>query len=145
MAHLSGYEGSMTYTGTSSDTNFDAEDTLNDLALESWTITQETDSFKVFAKSEAFKTTFCTRSRWSGTATYVVESGVLALNGRNMEIRGDGIAAHKQFIGTFITATGDSYSGTALVVGMNTEDPLDGPARITVDFKGDGSLSFTGS
>lgn len=142
MAHLSGYLGSMTYTATSSDSNFDALDVLNDFALESWEVTQETDTFKVFAKSEAWKATFAMRSRWRGTATYLVEGGVLAANGRNMEIRGSGVG-HKTFVGTFVTGSGEAYTGTGLIVGMNTDDPLDGPVRITVDMKGDGAFTYS--
>jgi hypothetical protein len=136
----------MTYTATSTDTNFAADDALNPLALETWNITQETDSFKVFTKSEAFKTTFGTRSRWRGTATYIMErptTGIITSAGRNMEIRGDGVVAHKQFVGTFVTGSGEVFTGTALVVGLDTDCPLDGPDMVNVTFKGDGELTYS--
>lgn len=158
MSHISGYGGTMTYSSTSTDQNFDALDALNPIALQSWSITQETDNFKVFTKGEAWKTSFATGSRWRGTATYILDrpdpDGILAADGRNMEIRGDDAdggetgdndAEAKTFDGTFLVNADIIYTGEAWVTSMSPASPLDAEATMTVEFRGKGALTLVGA
>ncbi len=141
MPLVSGYTGSLTWTGTESDVIFAPATT--DVKLQSWSIRQTTDEFGVSVKGDSWETTFGTASEWSATATYLLQDTIVAA-GLSVEIRGAS-SGPKTFNGTFVTTTGESYTGIGFVTGMTTEDPLDGPVTVTVELEGDGKLEFAGT
>jgi hypothetical protein len=141
MPHLSGYAGAVTFTGGGSDTVFGP--TTSELKLNSWEITQETDSFEAKSKGDAWYSTFPTASRWFGTMTFLVQDMLANDQVEDMEIRGSGLTdAVKTFDAVFKTsADGDAYTGQGIITRMRTTDPLDGPVEQVVEFKGGSTLT----
>ena len=141
MAHLSGYTGSLTYSTPASNVLFSPTDAS--VILQSWTVTQTTDTHEAIAKGDIGVTTFPMASRWTGTATYLQQDTVAAANDGDLAIRED--STGKAIAVSFVTDTGDSYDGTGFVTSISTDDPLDGPVTVTVEFTGNGILAQTGT
>ena len=139
MAHLSGYTGTLTYTGSAAAELFAPTDTS--VKLQSWSVTQTTDTHEAIAKQDVGVTTFPMASRWVGTATYLQQS--TAITGE-LAIR-EAASTGKTIAVSFLTDAGDSYDGTGFVTSIATDCPLDGPDTVTVEFTGNGILTQTGS
>jgi hypothetical protein len=145
--YVSGYTGNIAFSGTASDTVFNPTiDT--DFSLESWSIRQVTDEFGVSAKGDAWETTFGTASEWSATVVFLLEDTIAANAdaGFDIEIRGGAGTAVKDFDAatTFITTTGETYTGGGIVTSIETDAPQDGPIRVTVGLEGNGKLEYAG-
>lgn len=136
MPHVSGRSGTMTF-GAESGTEFNPGTGID---LQSWTLTQETDTFEAFSKADHFVTSFRTVTRWSGTATFLHDDGGLI---DTMAIR-EASTEGKLITGLVLSTDGtDAYNGNAIVTRGVTESPLDGPLSFTLDFVGNGVLTFT--
>lgn len=143
MAYISGYEGSMGFTGTSGVVVFSPASDGSDLKLDSWGITMTTDDFGALALGDAWETGFVTASEWTGNATFQIQSG-LETAGYSGLIRTAANLA-KTFAATFVTRTGEEYTGSGNITNMSPEVRADGGVQIAVEFMGDGKLIFAGT
>jgi len=139
MAHVSGYEGSLVL-GTAGDTEFGPSATT--VKVESWTIRQTVDSFTAMAKGDAWKTKFMTAADWTATCTFLLQTTMVSTE---LDIRKDTTAPKAMTALDFVTATGDKFEGTGWVSRVEIDDPVDGPAKVTVEIEGDGPLTSTGA
>lgn len=141
MAHISGFTGAIAFGGASSDTNFNPA--ASSLTVQSWGLTQNTDTHEAYAKNESWATTFYAGSSWTGTATFLAEDA-LAANNMDFEIRAAGEVGKAFTSIQFEFVSGaDYFTGSGIVTGMTMDNPLDGPVTVTVNFTGDGSLTAT--
>lgn len=138
MAHMSGYSGAITYAGAEGPTVW--APTTSEIALQSWTLHQETQTFECLAKGEAFFTKFATISRWTGTATYILQTALTTATDDFLTVREAAQALVKKADITLNTTDGLQWDGNAWVTRTEFDDPLDGPALVVIEFTGDGGL-----
>jgi hypothetical protein len=143
MAHISGYTGSISFTGGDDDAIFSPSST--EMKLTEWEVTQLTDSFGAFAKGEAWEAAFGAGSEWGGRLRFLPQD-ILALGEHeHFEIRESTKSSPKTFTADFESvASGDKYTGSGIITGMRSVSPLEGPYEIEVNFEGDGALTYTG-
>lgn len=142
MAHRSGYGGTITL-GTAADTEFGP--TATEIALQTWNVVAETDTFEAYAKGDSFVETFNTGTRWSATITALMESGAAAAK---LDIRKAATAAKAMgdYGGTLVkfnVVSGTYLTGGGWVTDVSFDDPLDGPVIATITMEGDRDLEVT--
>lgn len=138
MAHVSGRTGTVAFDAAASTTVFGPGTT--DIDLLSWELTTETDTFEAFSKADDFVTTFSTVTRWSGSAEYLHEDGVVAAV---LAIREDGQEAKVVATITLTTGDSDAWKGACIITRSVSASPIDGPATYRFEFVGNGALTWT--
>ena len=140
MAHLSGYDGTIAFGSSASDTVFEPDQT-NSVKLQSWVVRQRTDTFRVKAKGDIVYKKFATVSGWSAECVFLIQDGLVATELDIKVVTGAKIATAV----VFTTATNDTYTGTGITSSIDIDDPLDGPAVVTVGITGNGELVQAGA
>ena len=134
MAHLSGYGGKITKS---------VGPAFLTVGVESWTVNQETQMHEAYAKGTVagsdYKTKFATVSRWFATSTHLVQDDIVT---GTLLAQGTAVTVEFIIVGTDGDTVGDRYyAGSGYIVSCNTESPLDGPVRTTVEIRGNGALT----
>jgi len=140
MAHVSGYDGTISYTAAA-DAIFGPTDGTT-VELESWTLRQTTDTFSAFAKGEAHKTKFATASDWTATVTFLIQDGLVSTE---LDIRKAATAPKQVTSLQLHTTTQDFFAGEGYVSSIEIDDPLDGPVRVTCEIEGNSAIVSTGA
>ena len=141
MAYLSGYAGSVTFTGTQGAVIYNPPAT--DIKVTRWEIDQETDTHEAKAKGDDWVETFAMASRFRGRLGFLLLAGS-AVAGGSMEIRTAG-SVGKTIAFVLVAKAGTEFTGAGFLTAMSTACPLDGPVEHTVSFIGNGALTFAGA
>lgn len=141
MGHISGYTGTVTFTGAVGVAVF--APTTTEIKLEGWTLHQETDTFEAIAKGESHYARFGTVTRWRGTASFLVQADLDTTTDAYLTIRTSGNASSKMIDLTLDTVGGKQWDGNAHLTNMTFDDPLDGPVKVDIEFVGTLTLVST--
>lgn len=145
MAHVSGYVGTITFTGTMGDDVWKGGNSLSALKVTEWSINMTSGSFEAAAKSDPWVTTFTIGAEWTSTCTFLFQDS-WGTNDSEALVRAATFTIKKAQIA--FVSSGDSWTaqtanGYAIVKNMKVNDPLDAPVTMTVELEGEGPLLFT--
>lgn len=125
--YLSGYDGTITLTGTGAP--------KTNIALESWVVRQRTEEIQAFAKGDAWKTKFGTASEWSATIVFLLQEAFPAAS--------EGLTNATVDPAEFINKSGttdQAWVGVGFISSFEVENPIDGPDKVTAEITGTGAL-----
>lgn len=132
MAHQSGYGGSVVF-GTG-----DAFSAIA-VAVEAWSVNQNTELIEARAKGEGWKTKFAGASEWDGQITCLHQDD--ATNGL---LVASATGASRTFTDLLLKINAADYlTGSGFVSTVAIDDPVDGPAKVTYGLTGNGALAET--
>lgn len=147
MAHISGYSGSLTFSGTASETVWAPAGGVaypggTSMQLMHWTVNSEQEFIRAFVKDQDWATTFPMVAGWRATMRFLIQDSIGS--DRDLEIR-NALSASKSVTVTFVlfgnATTGKRLTGSGHLTGYMINDPIDGPAEATIEMIGNGPLS----
>lgn len=126
--HISGYGGTVVVPGTTIDAD-----------IMDWTIRKTVERFKGRVKGQAWEEVGTGAKGWSATLRFLLPAAVVTAD-LNAILNTSGTF-------TFTYATNKAHSGTAIILDVNVEDPIDNYCGVTLEIAGNDAtgIAFTGT